>query len=51
MSHKKKTTAYPVKKTDTDQLNKYSQSSYFKDKDKKAIEFLKKHPIPEKLLK
>jgi hypothetical protein len=29
---------------------KYAKASYFKEKDKKASDFLKKHPIPGKFL-
>lgn len=34
--------------TDMEQLAKYARSTYFSDKDKKAKDFLKKHPLPAK---
>ena len=40
-----------VEKTDSEKIARYSKSSYFQEKDRKAIEFLKKHPVPSKLLK
>jgi hypothetical protein len=43
--------AYSKKQIDDDQLAKYAKASYFKEKDKKAAAFLKKHPVPEKFLK
>lgn len=39
------------KHLNNDQLAKYAKASYFKDKDKQAADFLKKHPVPVKLLK
>ena len=30
---------------------RYAKASYFREKDKRAAEFLKKHPIPAKFLK
>lgn len=33
---------------DMEQLAKYARSTYFSDKDKKAKDFLKKHPLPAK---
>ena len=43
--------SYPAKHIDGDQLAKYAKAPYFKEKDKKAAAFLKKHPIPEKFIK
>jgi len=43
--------SYAAKHIDGEQLAKYAKAPYFKEKDKKAAAFLKKHPIPEKLLK
>lgn len=43
--------AFTTKHIDGDQLAKYAKASYFKEKDKKAAAFLKKHPVPEKFLK
>lgn len=40
-----------VAKTDNEKIARYSKSAYFQEKDRKAIEFLKKHPVPSKLLK
>lgn len=40
-----------AEKTDAEKIARYSKSSYFQEKDRKAIEFLKKHPIPSKFLK
>jgi len=37
--------------TTNEKIARYSNSTYFQEKDKKAIEFLKKHPVPAKLLK
>jgi hypothetical protein len=36
-------------KTDSEKIARYSKSTYFQEKDRKAIEFLKKHPLPSKL--
>lgn len=33
-----------------DKAAKYTQAPYFQEKDRKAREFLKKHPVPEKFL-
>jgi hypothetical protein len=32
-------------------IDKINQSPYFQEQYRKAVEFLKKHPIPERLLK
>lgn len=37
--------------TDSEKIARYSKSKYFQEKDRMAIEFLKKHPVPSKLLK
>ena len=39
-----------VEKTD-EKIARYTTSSFFQEKDKKAIEFLKKHPVPTKFLR
>lgn len=36
---------------DSDAVARYSKAAYFQEKDRKAEEFLKKHPIPAKFLK
>ncbi|MEP7374619.1 MAG: hypothetical protein ABI675_14590 [Chitinophagaceae bacterium] len=35
----------------SEKIAEYARASYFKEKDKKAAAFLKKHPIPGKFLK
>lgn len=35
----------------TEKLANYAKAPYFAKKDKKAVEFLQKHPIPAKFLK
>jgi hypothetical protein len=35
----------------SDKLAKYASAPYFRKKDKKAAEFLQKHPVPAKFLK
>jgi len=40
-----------AEKTDSEKIARYSKSSYFQKKDRKAIQFLIKHPVPSKLLK
>jgi hypothetical protein len=35
----------------TEKLAKYAKAPYFTKKDKKAVEFLQKHPVPAKFLK
>jgi hypothetical protein len=37
--------------TEAEDVARYSKAAYFQEKDRKAIEFLKKHPIPAKFLK
>ncbi len=37
--------------TEAEDVARYSKSTYFQEKDRKAVEFLKKHPIPAKFLK
>jgi hypothetical protein len=34
-----------------EKLAKYANAPYFKEKDRKAVEFLRKHPLPGNLLK
>jgi hypothetical protein len=34
-----------------EKISRYAKASYFKEKDKKAAAFLKKHPVPGKFLK
>jgi len=36
---------------ESEAVARYSKSAYFQEKDRKATEFLKKHPIPEKIFK
>jgi hypothetical protein len=38
-------------KAAAEKLPKYPNAPSFTEKDKKAVEFLKKHPIPQKFLK
>lgn len=40
-----------IDKTEGEKIARYAKSSYFSEKDKKAMEFLKKHPLPSKFLK
>jgi hypothetical protein len=40
-----------VEKTDGEKIARYSKSTYFQEKDRKAIEFLKQHPVRSKPLK
>jgi hypothetical protein len=40
-----------LENAEVDAVARYSKAPYFKEKDRKAIEFLKKHPIPAKFLK
>lgn len=48
----KNTSGKPLSgKVETEKLAKYASAPYFKKKDKKATEFLQKHPVPIKLLK
>jgi hypothetical protein len=39
------------KESEGEAISQYSKSAYFLEKDKKAVDFLKKHPIPARLLK
>jgi len=39
-----------IEKTEGDKISRYAKASYFREKDKKAMEFLKKHPLPSKFL-
>ena len=34
-----------------EKVSSYSNTAYFIEKDKQAVEFLRKHPIPKKFLK
>ena len=36
---------------ESEAVARYSKAAYFQEKDRKAAEFLKKHPIPEKFFK
>ncbi len=38
-----------VEPTDAEKVALYAKAPYFHEKDKKAIAFLKKHPLPLKL--
>ena len=42
-----KTVKPSVEKTDGEKIARYAKSAYFQEKDKKATEFLKKHPLPK----
>lgn len=46
-----KTVKPSVEKTDEEKIARYAKSSYFREKDRKAAAFLKKHPFPSKVLK
>jgi hypothetical protein len=46
-----KLTKSSVEHTDDEKVIRYTKSIYFQEKDRKAIEFLQKHPIPAKFLK
>jgi hypothetical protein len=46
-----KSTKNSSEKTDSEKIARYSKASYFQEKDRKAIAFLKKHPVPSNLLK
>ncbi len=39
-----------VENPEAEKVARYSKASYFREKDRKAIEFLKKNPIPAKFL-
>lgn len=47
----KKPVKQPGENTDGDKVSRYTKAFYFREKDRKAAEFLKKHPIPGKFLK
>jgi hypothetical protein len=48
----KKITGKPLMESSgSDKLAKYASAPYFRKKDKKAVEFLQKHPVPAKFLK
>lgn len=51
MKNKKGLEKRAVKDSGTEKLAKYAKAPYFTEKDKKAVEFLQKHPVPTKLLK
>jgi len=40
-----------VEKTENEKISHYAKAPYFSEKDKKAMEFLKEHPVPSKFLK
>jgi hypothetical protein len=40
-----------VENIEAEKIARYARSSYFRKKDKKAAEFLKKHPVPTKFSK
>jgi len=46
----KKSVKSEVENSEENKISLYSKAPYFKKKDKQAIEFLTKHPIPEELL-
>ncbi len=37
--------------SEEEKVSRYSKAPYFIEKDKQAVEFLRKHPIPKKFLK
>lgn len=43
-----KTVKTSIEKTEGEKIARYAKSSYFREKDRKAVEFLKKHPLPSK---
>ena len=47
----KKPVKPPVENSEGDKVSLYTKASYFREKDRRAAEFLKKHPIPGKFLK
>jgi hypothetical protein len=51
MKNKKGLEKRAVDDSSTEKLAKYAKAPYFTKKDKKAVEFLQKHPIPAKFLK
>jgi hypothetical protein len=55
MTNNRKNIAKPsklsVENTTGEKVSRYAKSSYFREKDRKAAEFLKKHPVPAKFLK
>jgi hypothetical protein len=40
-----------IETTGVQKIARYEKASYFLEKDKKAVEFLKQHPLPAKFLK
>jgi hypothetical protein len=51
MKNKKGLEKRVVADSNTEKLAKYAKTPYFAKKDKKAAEFLQKHPVPTKFLK
>jgi hypothetical protein len=51
MKNKKNSEKHSSGASSSEKLDKYSSAPYFKKKDKKAVEFLQKHPLPAKFLK
>jgi hypothetical protein len=51
MENKKGPEKGAVTDSSREKLAKYAKAPYFTKKDKKATEFLQKHPVPAKFLK
>jgi hypothetical protein len=51
MKNKKGSEKRAVDDSSTEKLAKYAKAPYFAKKDKKAAEFLQKHPVPAKFLR
>jgi hypothetical protein len=51
MKNKKGPGKRAVDDSSREKLAKYAKAPYFTKKDKKAVDFLQKHPIPAKFLK
>lgn len=51
MKNKKKPEKKLAANSDSEKLAKYASAPFFKERDKKAAEFLQKHSIPSKFLK
>jgi len=51
MKNNKKSDKFLIENNQPEKLAKYANAPYFKEKDKKAVEFLRSHPVPAKLLK
>jgi len=49
--HTTKPAKADAENAEAEAVARYSKAAYFQEKDRKAAEFLKKHPIPEKFFK